>query len=231
MRGNGPLSVQECCSWKWRHAFVFRCRSVMALLIFIKLLGGDCHLVLSPFQVSLGPEHCRRDEIAPASPALFRLAVFWGEFHRPPATNWDVLIRSAEVGANAWDRGSGIQGWGVAFFVHLWKTRPLRYFAASVKATLRSGCAVLRVGSLCSLTLCPSDFHINKSPVGTMEIISAGKARRPSFLSSPHPGDSWSPECQEPLTLSCWAGRLHLVLMDRPVSLERLVKNESQVIC
>lgn len=101
MRGNGPLSVQECCSWKWRHAFVFRCRSVMALLIFIKLLGGDCHLVLSPFQVSLGPEHCRRDEIAPASPVLFRLAVFWGEFHRPPATNWDVLIRSAEVGANA----------------------------------------------------------------------------------------------------------------------------------
>lgn len=114
-----------------------------------------------------------------------------------------MLIRSAEVGANA---GAEVLEFRVGesrFFVHLWKTRPLRYFAASVNATLRSGCAVLRVGSLCSLTLCPSDFHINKSPVGTMEIISAGKARRPSFLSSLQPGDSWSPECQEPLTLSC----------------------------
>lgn len=128
--------------------------------------------------------------------------------------------------------------------------------SVSVNATLRSGFAVLRVGCLYFLTLCPSDFHINKSPMSTMEIFSDGKARRPSILSSLYPGESWSPERQEPgdagkadrqsVRSQGMLGKLvtrvseardaellsretgpfgDLVLMDRPVSLEKLTKN------
>lgn len=92
--------------------------------------------------------------------------------------------------------------------------------------------------------------------MSTMEIISDGKARRPSILSSLYPGESWSPERQEPgdagkadrqsVRSQGMLGKLvtrvseardaellsretgpfgDLVLMDRPVSLEKLTKN------
>lgn len=102
MRGNGPLGVQKCCSSKWRHAFV---------LFLILLSNGyiNIHKALEEVVIWYWVRYrCHWVQSVAAEIKLplllqwlFRLTMLGGEFHHTSARNWDMLIRSAEVRANA----------------------------------------------------------------------------------------------------------------------------------